>query len=70
MAAGTICKCLLGGRGQLQTHVVVGVRAGSKGWSQLWAHWQLQEPWLLVYSLFAWPFSLVVCTVVVGSDEH
>ena len=29
------------------THIVVGARACSKVWDQLWAHWQLQGSWLL-----------------------
>lgn len=40
-------------RGQLQTRAVMGSRAWSKGQSQLWADWQLQGPWQLVYTAVA-----------------
>lgn len=34
----------------MQTHAVMGSRAWSKSQSQLWANWQLQGPWQLVYT--------------------
>lgn len=44
------CRYQCSKRGQLQTHAVMGSRAWSKSQNQLWANWQLQGPWQLVYT--------------------
>lgn len=44
------CRYQCSKRGQLQTHAVMRSRAWSKSQSQLWANWQLQGPWQLVYT--------------------
>lgn len=32
----------------LSAHTWLGARVSSKGWDQLWIHWQLWGPWVLV----------------------
>ena len=54
----------------MQTHALVGAREYRKGQDQLWAHWQLQHPWLSVCSPVAAQCPQGMCMLMGASDEN
>lgn len=74
LVTGTSYRCWCSCKAQMQTHIVVGSRAGSEGQGQLRAHWQLWVPWLLAccpwLNSLSWAYALQWILVMGVGQGH